>query len=62
VFRYYERESIEPFILMLVAMKPVADPYRTNDPASWEDWMHCVEQTLEKAPLPVGHPPGDQRP
>lgn len=52
VFQYYKREPIEPFEVMLTAMEPTSDQYKTNDPASWEDWDICVEETLTKAPLP----------
>jgi hypothetical protein len=52
VAQYYERERIEPFMLMLVAMEPRKDLYRTNDPASWSDWQQCVRSTLDGAPLP----------
>jgi hypothetical protein len=41
VTQYCEREPIVPLMLMLVAMEPQADQYRTNDPASWADWMKC---------------------
>ncbi len=41
-----------PFMLMLIAMEPVADDNRTNDPASWSDWTRCVQETLARAPLP----------
>jgi hypothetical protein len=51
VWQYMEREPIEPFFLMLVAMEPVESRV-TNDPASWHDWLACVEQTLAAAPLP----------
>ena len=59
--QYYEREPIVPFMLMLVAMEPQADQYRANDPASWADWMKCVEQTLAKEPLPALSTPPDER-
>lgn len=57
VAQYYERERIVPFMLMLTAMQPVADPLRTNDPASWSDWEKCVEETLGNQPLPELSPP-----
>ena len=41
VAQYYGRQRIVPFLLMLVAMEPKGDLYRTNDPASWDDWMRC---------------------
>jgi hypothetical protein len=55
VFRYRERErkpGPESLDLMLVHMEPVADYARTNDPAAWEDWQRCVEETLRGEPLP----------
>lgn len=52
VAQYYERERIVPFMLMLKAMAPTADSLRTNDPASWSDWLHCVDETLAGNPLP----------
>jgi hypothetical protein len=53
IWQYAEREPIEPFQLMLVAMEPVPDPYRTSDPASWSDWERCVSDTLAGSPLPI---------
>jgi hypothetical protein len=61
VAQYYERERIVPFMLMLVAMEPEGDIYRTHDPASWAGWMRCVKQTLANAPLPDLPPPTDDR-
>jgi hypothetical protein len=53
VAQYFGREpDSESLMLMLVAMEPVADDARTNDPASWSDWLACVSDTLAKAPLP----------
>ncbi len=49
VWQYMEREpdpdsaSLQE---MLVALEPIADQYRTTDPASWGDWLHCVRDTL----------------
>lgn len=55
VAQYRERER-EPgpdsLDLMLVHMEPVEDDARTNDPAAWDDWRRCVEQTLRGDPLP----------
>ena len=52
VDQYYERERIVPFMLMLTAMRPTTDSVRTNDPAWWSDWVHCVDETLAGTPLP----------
>jgi hypothetical protein len=53
VWQYYQREpSSESLALMLVAMEPVSDTHRTNDPASWDDWQRCVEATVTNEPLP----------
>jgi hypothetical protein len=57
VAQYYERERIVPFLLMLTAMEPVSDQYRTNDPASWADWERCIRDTLAGRPLPELSPP-----
>jgi len=57
VAQYYERERIVPFLLMLTAMKPVDDHYRTDDPASWRDWERCVRETLAGSAMPVLSPP-----
>jgi hypothetical protein len=52
VWQYAEREpSSESLQLLLVAMEPVDDAARTDDPASWSDWMRCVAE-VGKAPLP----------
>jgi len=43
VWQYAQREpSSESLQLMLVAMEPQDDYGRTDDPASWEDWLRCV--------------------
>ena len=53
VAQYRARESgSESLMLMLVAMEPVADDTKTNDPASWSDWLRCVSETLSNQPLP----------
>jgi hypothetical protein len=53
VWQYSDREpSSESLSLMLVAMEPVADYAKTNDPASWPDWLRCVEETLAGHPVP----------
>ena len=52
VWQYAEREpSLESLQLLLVAMEPVDDAARTNDPASWSDWMGCVAEVGRK-PVP----------
>ena len=55
VWQYMGRES-DPGVVslqeMLVAREPTADEYRTNDPASWADWLECVRETVEGVPLP----------
>jgi hypothetical protein len=53
VAQYFARESdSESLMLMLVAMEPVAGDARTNDAASWSDWLSCVSDTLGHEPLP----------
>lgn len=53
VWQYYGREpSSESLALMLIAMEPVSDRARTNDPASWSDWGRCVAETVSGDPLP----------
>lgn len=55
VWQYNQREktpdaaSLE---LMVVAMEPSEDHYKTHDPASWADWLQCVRDTLDGVPLP----------
>ncbi|CAN5581223.1 hypothetical protein BH11ACT8_BH11ACT8_23230 [soil metagenome] len=52
VSQYFDRErSSEALQPMLVSMEPVDDHARTNDPASWQDWLGCVD-AVGKAPLP----------
>jgi hypothetical protein len=48
----------EELLLMLVAMQPVKDHYRTNDPAHWDDWLECVEETRTSAPMPTPYADG----
>jgi hypothetical protein len=57
VAQYYAREPIVPFALMLTAMEPVNDHYRTSDPASWADWERCVRETLAGVAMPALPPP-----
>jgi len=53
VWQYAQREPDSVTLqLLLVAMEPVADPARTNDPASWEDWLRCVADVEAGRPLP----------
>lgn len=55
VWQYMEREPDPGAVSlqeMLVALEPAADQYRTSDPASWEDWLECVRDTLDGVPLP----------
>ena len=57
VWQYAEREpSSESLQLLLVAMEPVSDAPRTNDPACWEDWLRCVSEVVRAA---VPHFPRD---
>lgn len=52
VSQYFDRErSSEALQLMMVSMEPVNDHARTSDPASWQDWLACVDD-VGKAPLP----------
>jgi hypothetical protein len=55
VWQYMDREP-DPDVVslqeMLVALEPTADESRSNDPASWADWLECVRQTMEGVPLP----------
>ena len=60
VWQYAAREPDSVSLqLMLVAMQPASDGYRTDDPASWEDWLECVE-AVGRDPLPAfpRTPPG----
>ena len=55
VWQYMDREPDPDNVSlqeMLVALEPTADQYRTNDPASWADWLKCVRDTLDGVPLP----------
>jgi len=53
VWQYAERESSsEALQLLLVAMEPSADGCHSNDPASWSDWLACVDATRTGAELP----------
>jgi hypothetical protein len=45
VWQYAEREpESEALQLLLVSMEPTEDEYRTDDPASWADWLRCVDE------------------
>lgn len=53
VWQYAEREpASESLQLLLVAMEPTSDGPRTSDPASWADWLRCVDDVTRGAPLP----------
>ncbi|WP_155992785.1 hypothetical protein [Nocardioides sp. URHA0020] len=55
VWQYMDREPDPDAVsvqMMLVALEPTDDHYRTNDPASWADWLTCVQETLDGVPLP----------
>jgi hypothetical protein len=55
VWQYMDREPDPEAVslpLMIVALEPTVDQYMTNDPASWEDWLKCVRDTLDGVPLP----------
>ena len=55
VWQYNQRENAPDagsMNLMVVAMEPVDDHYRTNGPASWADWQQCVRDTLDGVRLP----------
>jgi hypothetical protein len=52
VWQYAEREpSNEALQLLLVSMEPTDDAQRTNDPASWPDWVACVSDVGRTALL-----------
>ena len=52
VSQYFDRERhSESLQLMLVSMEPVDDYAMTSDPASWADWLKCVND-VGKEPLP----------
>ena len=59
VAQYYERERIVPFMLTLTSMRPTDDRERTSDPASWHDWLRCVEESVAGSPLPELSAPQD---
>lgn len=49
IAQYYEREPIEPFVLMLSSMTswgPAGPLRKTSDPAAWGDWMNSVQRAI----------------
>ena len=53
VWQYAGREPrSESLQLLLVAMEPTLDDLRTNDPASWDDWLRCVNDVARGEPSP----------
>jgi hypothetical protein len=58
--QYYERERIEPFMLMLSSMGPWnaerPELRVTSDPATWNDWLASVHKALASPDLPEPHP------
>ena len=52
VWQYADRvPESEALQLLLVSMEPTHDESRTNDPASWTDWLGCVVD-VGRAELP----------
>jgi hypothetical protein len=52
VMQYLAREpGSESLQLMAVAMQPTPHD-KSNDPASWPDFLDCVRRTREQEPLP----------
>jgi hypothetical protein len=62
IAQYYEREPIEPFLLMLSSMTSwnLDGPMRqTSDPATWNDWIKSVARGISSdEPLEI---PGSTR-
>lgn len=60
IHQYYEREPIDPFMLMLHSMTPWTpdgNPRQTADPATWDDWLMSVRAARASAQLPdIGSP------
>lgn len=53
VWQYAGREpESESLQLLLVAMEPTFDGLRTNDPASWQDWLRCVDEVARGTTSP----------
>jgi hypothetical protein len=49
VWQYMDREPDPDAVSlqeMLVSLEPADDQYLTSDPASWQDWLGCVRDTL----------------
>jgi hypothetical protein len=49
IAQYYEREPIEPFLLMLHSMtawSPGGSLRQTSDPATWDDWIKSVGRAI----------------
>lgn len=50
IWQYAEREPNSVALqLLLVSMEPTDDAERTNDPASWSDWLDCVSDVGQAA-------------
>jgi hypothetical protein len=58
---YYARERIAPFMLMLHSMAFDPGDGKTNDPATWHDWLASVEEARASTDLPIVDPPLDGR-
>jgi hypothetical protein len=62
IAQYFEREPIEPFLLMLSSMtawNPGGPLRQTADPATWDDWMKSVARAISSdEPLEI---PGSTR-
>lgn len=55
VWQYMDREPDPDRVSlqeMLVAMAPTSDAAKSSDPASFEDWLECVEATRRGDPIP----------
>lgn len=56
IWKYMDREPDPDAVSlqeMLVSLEPADDQDVTNDPASWVDWLQCVQDTLDVAPIPL---------
>lgn len=44
-------EALELWVGWMEESTSPDDPYKTADPAQWEDWVRCVDQVISQRPL-----------
>jgi hypothetical protein len=57
IARYYDHERVAPILRVLEAISSTGDPPEAD--GSWAEWLTCIRETLDGAPLPEVPRPWD---